>query len=80
MLHEIGKKFQQIVTLEDGILNGGMGSAILEFMADHGYTPTIRRIGIPDQFIQHGSIKELHQLCGIDSTSVENILLSLLKR
>jgi 1-deoxy-D-xylulose-5-phosphate synthase len=80
MLHGIGKKFQQIVTLEDGILNGGMGSAILEFMADHGYTPTIRRIGIPDQFIQHGSIKELHQLCGIDSTSVENILLSLLKR
>ena len=80
MLHEIGKNFQQIVTLEDGILNGGMGSAILEFMADYGYTPTIRRIGIPDQFIQHGSIKELHQLCGIDSTSVENILLSLLKR
>ena len=77
---EIGKNFQQIVTLEDGILNGGMGSAILEFMADHGYSPAIRRIGIPDQFIQHGSVKELHQLCGIDSTSIENILLSLLKR
>ena len=76
MLDEIGKKFTKVVTVEDGVLNGGMGSAILEFMSDHGYSPTIRRVGIPDKFIQHGSLKELHQLCGLDSNSIEELLLS----
>jgi len=76
MLHEIGKNFAKIVTIEDGVLKGGMGSAILEFMSDHKYSPTIRRIGLPDQFVQHGSIKELHKLCGMDATSIENVLLS----
>lgn len=77
MLDEIGKKFSIIVTIEDGVLNGGMGSSILEFMADHNYSPKIHRIGIPDKFIQHGSLKELHQLCGLDSKSIEKLLVSL---
>ena len=76
MLDEIGRKFSQIVTIEDGVLNGGMGSAILEFMSDRSYSPTIRRIGLPDKFIQHGSLKELHQLCGLDAESIEKQLLS----
>lgn len=77
LLHEIGKKFKKIVTLEDGVLKGGMGSAILEFMADHGYTPTVKRIGIPDKFVQHGKPEELYQICGMDSQSIEKVLLSI---
>ena len=76
MLDEIGKNYPSIVTIEDGVLKGGMGSAILEYMADHGYTPNVRRIGIPDRFVQHGTPKELYQICGMDATSIENVLLS----
>ena len=76
-LDEIGKNFHSIVTIEDGVLKGGMGSAILEFMSDNGYTPTIRRIGIPDRFVQHGTPKELYRLCGMDAESIEQVLLSL---
>ena len=76
-MHEVGKKFKKIVTLEDGVLKGGMGSAILEFMADHGYTPTVKRIGIPDKFVQHGKPEELYQICGMDSQSIEKVLLSI---
>ena len=76
MLDEIGKNYKFIVTVEDGVLKGGMGSAILEYMADHGYTPSVRRMGIPDCFVQHGTPKELYQICGMDATSIENVLLS----
>ena len=76
MLDEIGQNYKFIVTIEDGVLKGGMGSAILEYMADHGYTPSVRRIGIPDCFVQHGTPKELYQICGMDATSIEKVLLS----
>ena len=76
MLDEIGRKFKYIVTIEDGVLKGGMGSAILEFMSDHGYTPSIRRIGLPDQFVQHGTPQELYTICGMDTASIEKTLLS----
>ena len=76
ILDEIGQNYQFIVTVEDGVLKGGMGSAILEYMADHGYTPSVRRIGIPDNFVQHGTPKELYRICGMDATSIENTLLS----
>ena len=77
MLDEIGQNYASIVTIEDGVLKGGMGSAILEYMADHGYTPKIHRIGIPDCFVQHGTPNELYKICGMDATSIENVLLSL---
>ena len=76
MLDEIGQNYTSVVTVEDGTLKGGMGSAILEFMSDRGYTPTVRRIGIPDAFVQHGTPKELYQLCGMDAESIEKVLLS----
>ena len=76
ILDEIGQNYQFIVTAEDGVLKGGMGSAILEYMADHGYTPNVRRIGIPDNFVQHGTPQELYRICGMDATSIENTLLS----
>ena len=76
MLDEIGKNYDSIVTIEDGVLQGGMGSAILEFMSDHGYSPTVRRIGLPDKFVQHGTPKELYHICGMDAESIEKVLLS----
>lgn len=80
MLHEIGRSFTQIITIEDGVRDGGMGSAVLEFMADNGYHPRMLRLGIPDQFVEHGSLPELHHLCGIDEDSIHNQLITLLKR
>ena len=79
MLHEIGKRFKRIVTVEDGVLKGGMGSAILEFLSDNGYTPTVKRLGIPDRFIQHGPVEALRAICGIDQTSICNTLIDMLK-
>lgn len=76
LLHEVGKNFKQVVTLEDGVLIGGMGSAILEFMADNGYYPLVKRIGLPDKFIQHGSVKELYHICGMDEEGIYKVLRS----
>ena len=70
LLHEIGRKYNRIITVENGVIKGGFGSAVLEFMADNGYTPHVKRIGVPDAFIEHGSIPELYQLCGMDAESI----------
>ncbi|MFT7102732.1 MAG: 1-deoxy-D-xylulose-5-phosphate synthase [Bacteroidia bacterium] len=64
MLHEVFKKFNKIITIEDGCLTGGFGSAIIEFMSDNGYFAQVQRLGIPDRFVDHGSQKELHLECG----------------
>lgn len=70
MLHEVCSSFKKVLTIEDGCLKGGMGSAILEFMADNEYHLKIKRIGIPDRFIEHGTIPELHSECGMDKESI----------
>ena len=70
LLHEVGRKFQRVLTIEDGIIKGGMGSAILEFMADNEYKPTVKRIGIPNIFVEHGAVAELYQLCGMDEEGI----------
>ena len=70
LLHEIGRTFTNIITIEDGVIKGGMGSAVLEFMSDHEYHPHIRRIGIPDQFIEHGTVAQLFELCGMDEEGI----------
>ena len=75
LLHEVGLNFQHVVTIEDGVKKGGMGSAILEFMADNDYIPHFRRIGVPDAFIEHGTIQELHHLCGMDEEGIYNQLI-----
>ncbi|MDR0894182.1 MAG: 1-deoxy-D-xylulose-5-phosphate synthase [Prevotellaceae bacterium] len=74
LLHEVGRSFKRIVTVEDGVRKGGMGSAVLEFMADNGYTPQIVRIGVPDWFVEHGTIPQLYQLCGMDEEGIYNAL------
>lgn len=66
LLHQILKKYKKIITIEDGTIIGGLGSAVLEFMADHDYHPSLKRLGIPDQFIEQGSIEELSKECGFD--------------
>jgi 1-deoxy-D-xylulose-5-phosphate synthase len=66
ILHEVGKHFKTIVTAEDGMIAGGLGSAVLEWMADHGYTPRVVRLGVNDQFVEHGSTKELYHMLKLD--------------
>ena len=70
ILHEVGRKFKRIITLENGTIKGGLGSAVLEFMALHNYKPDVQVMGLPDQFIEHGSVPELCRLCGIDVESI----------
>ena len=70
LLHEIFSKFSRIVTVEDGSVMGGMGSAVLEFMSDHGYAAKVHRLGIPDLFIEQGSLAELHHECGFDTEGI----------
>ncbi len=70
LLHEAGRNFRRIVTIEDGVREGGMGSAVLEFMADNNYTPHVARIGVPDAFIEHGTVQELYRLCGMDEEGI----------
>lgn len=77
MLNGIAKKFKKIITIEDGILAGGAGSAIIEFMSDNGFDDVkIKRIGINDRFVQHGTVDELYKICGLDEYSIyETIML-----
>ena len=70
LLHEVGKQFKKVITVEDGVIKGGMGSAVLEFMSDNNYYPHVKRIGIPDLFIEHGSVPELHSLCETDAPAI----------
>ncbi|TDQ10048.1 1-deoxy-D-xylulose-5-phosphate synthase [Pedobacter metabolipauper] len=70
MLHDIFSRYQNVITIEDGCLQGGMGSAVLEFMADHKYNSQVTRLGIPDEFIEHGEQPELWALCGYDTNSI----------
>jgi 1-deoxy-D-xylulose-5-phosphate synthase len=75
LLHEIGAHFKRIVTVENGVITGGLGTAVMEFMSDNGYSPAIQRIGIPDRFIPHGTIPELYRLCGMDAESILKALI-----
>ncbi|MCD8266352.1 MAG: 1-deoxy-D-xylulose-5-phosphate synthase [Prevotellaceae bacterium] len=75
ILHTVGKRFRQVITLEDGVRTGGLGSAVIEFMAEHGYNPKVTRLGLPDSFVPHGSLEELHRLCRIDKASIKEAIL-----
>lgn len=79
LLEEVARRFNRIVTVEDGILKGGVGSAVLEYMADHDHTPHVRRLGIPDRFIEHGAVDILRHLCGIDKEGIRDALLAELQ-
>ena len=70
LLHEVFKQFNTIVTVEDGTIIGGLGSAVIEFMSENGYSAQIKRLGVPDSFIEHGTIAELHHECGYDTDGI----------
>jgi len=72
MLHEVFQRFDKVITVEDGTVVGGVGSAVLEFMAAHQYKADIRILGIPDRIVEHGSQKELHRECGYDAEAIMN--------
>ncbi len=78
MLHEIGRKFKKIVTIEDGVRKGGMGTAVMEWLSDHGYTPTVKRLGLPDEFVEHGKVSELQAIAGIDQANIRKAIEELL--
>lgn len=78
MLREIAGRFRKVLTVEDGCLQGGMGSAVLEWMADHEARPEIVRLGLPDRFVEHGSLPELHGIVGIDREGMAERLVKLL--
>ena len=75
ILHEVGRKFKRIVTIEDGVRNGGMGSAVMEWMSDHGYDVKITRMGLPDNFVEHGTISELRKIVGLDNESIKSAII-----
>ena len=71
LLHSVFKKFHYIITVEDGVLKGGFGSSVIEFMSDNGYNSEVRRLGIPDYFVEHGTQEELYRECGYDAEGIE---------
>ena len=70
ILDEVGRKFKRVITVENGVRNGGMGSAVTEWMSDHGCDPHIKRLGLPDRFVQHGKVSELQAIVGIDKDGI----------
>lgn len=79
LLHEVFKNFENIITIEDGAIRGGLGSAILEFMSDNGYNARVKRMGVPDRFIEHGTPAELQHECGFDAEAIKLELACLAK-
>ena len=79
LLHEVCKQYEKIITVEDGTIEGGIGSAVLEFIAQHGYKNDIKIVGIPDRIVEHGSPKELHHECGYDAESIKKTVLEMMK-
>lgn len=75
ILEEVGKRYKRIVTIEDGAIEGGLGTAVLEWMSDHGYKPEVKRLGLPDQFVEHGTPAELYRIVGLDKESIKKTLL-----
>lgn len=77
ILEEVGRKYSRIITIENGTVTGGLGTAVMEYMMDNGYSPEIIRLGLPDRFIEHGSTPQLLHLCHIDEDAVISALQSL---
>ncbi|MFW5655967.1 MAG: transketolase C-terminal domain-containing protein, partial [Bacteroidota bacterium] len=79
MLDEIFRKFNKIITIEDGVIAGGFGSAIIEYMTENGYQAQVIRLGVPDRFIDHGTPEQLYKECGFDVASICNKARSMVK-
>jgi 1-deoxy-D-xylulose-5-phosphate synthase len=79
LLHDVFSNFNKVVTVEDGCIQGGMGSAILEFMADNNYQANVVRLGIPDRIVEHGEQMELHRECGFDPEGIKKVVMQMLE-
>ena len=79
LLHEVFGKFKKIITIEDGTIVGGFGTAVLEFMNEYGYKADVKVMGIPDRLVEHGSPRELYQEIGLDSNSIVEVLREIMK-
>ena len=79
LLHHIFKSYTSIITIEDGVLSGGAGSAVLEWANDNGYSHTVKRVGIPDSFIPHGTTLQLQKEVGLDPAGIAAVILGELK-
>ena len=79
LLHEACRQYEKIITVEDAAIEGGFGSAVLEFMAQHGYKNDIKILGIPDKIVEHGSPKELHHECGYDTQAIGDAVREMMK-
>ena len=79
LLHEVFKNFDKVITVEDGCIMGGMGSAVIEFMTDNNYSAQVKRLGIPDKVIEHGEQKELYAECGFDDKAIVTAVRDFLK-
>ena len=77
ILYEVGTHFSRIITIEDGVVRGGLGSAVLEYMSDHGFFPKVTRMGLPDYFVEHGTVEQLRQIVGIDRDAIVSQLRSI---
>ena len=77
LLHEVGRKFRCVVTVEDGALRGGVGEAVVAFFCEHGYLPKVVSLGIPDRFVEHGTPAQLYAQCGYDAEGIYRTLKSL---
>lgn len=80
LLHEVGKKFKKVLTIEDGVITGGFGSAVLEFMADNNYQVGVKRLGIPDTFVEHGTPEELYTMLGLDVDGIADSLTKFIEK
>jgi len=80
LLHEVFGKFNKIITVEDGTVVGGFGSAVLEFMNAHHYNAEIKMLGIPDKIIEHGTLKELHHECNYDAEAIEKTAIAMMQK
>lgn len=78
LLQEIALKFKSVITVEDGTVNGGFGSAVLEYLADHGYRLQVKRLGIPDRFVEQGTVEELQKECGFNAEGIVRTVKELL--
>ena len=74
ILEEVATKFKHVITVEDGVISGGLGSTVLEFMSEKEHSPMIHRVGMPDKFVEHGTVAQLRELTGMDFVSIAKLI------
>ena len=79
LVKEVATKFSHLITIEDGTITGGLGSAVMECVNANGLSTTVHRVGIPDKFIKQGTVEQLYAQCGMDKDSIRDLITSIVK-